>query len=116
AHAERVAWIEHQLGLGVYECRSLDAGIHLAIPHLHAAFKHTADNTFLLPGLAFADFAIRVKARQLGAGPGATGRAIVGFPGTEHEIPAVHPGKLRWTIKFDVIDLLAVCAGNAIVA
>src|SRR5208337_2567773 len=112
-HAQWIARIEHQLGLGVHESRSLNAGIHLAISHLHAAFEDAADNAFLSPGLPFADFAVRVKARQFRAGPRAAGRTIVGFPGTEHEIFAVHAGKLRRAKQFDMVNLFAVSAGDA---
>src|ERR1041385_8006781 len=89
AHTERVARIQHQLGLRIYECRSLDAGIHFAVADLHAAFKHAAHDAFLLPGLPFFDFAIGVKAGQLRAGSSSAGRTIISLTRTQDEIPAV---------------------------
>src|SRR5579863_935356 len=115
AHAQRVARIQHQLGLSVHKCRPFYAGIHFAIPHFHVAFKYTADNAFLFPYLPLADFAIRVKASQLGAGPRTTRRTIVGFAWTQHKVSTVHSRNLRWTEQLDVIDLLAVRTGDAMV-
>src|SRR5271166_4040252 len=105
SHAQWIARIEHQLALDVHDSR-----------YLNAAFEDAADDAVLSPGLPFADFAVRVKARQFRAGPRAAGRTIVGFPGTEHEIFAVHAGKLRRAKQFDMVNLFAVSAGDAVIA
>src|ERR1700691_101230 len=115
SHAQRIAWVQHQFGLRTYKRRSRDTWIHFAIPYLHAAFKYAAHNAFLLPGLPFANLAIGIKARQLGAGAGTAGRTIISLSGTQHEILAVDSGNLRWSKQLDMVNLFAIRANDALV-
>ena len=52
--------------------------------------------------------AVGGEARQLGAGAGAAGRAVVGPAGAEHEVLRVGVGAGRGAENLDVIDLAAV--------
>ncbi len=110
AHAEWIARVEDQVRVCINERRSLDAGMDLSVAHLNTAFKHAADNAFLFPHLAFAQLAVGIQARQLGAGPGAAWRSVISLARAQDEIPAVDSGLLRGTEQFDVVDLLPVRA------
>ena len=64
-----------------------------AVDHFHAAFKNTADNTFLPPHVAFAEFSIGDEAREFRACAGAARLAVVSFTRTKHEILTIDAGQ-----------------------
>ena len=66
--------------------------------------KRAADDALLHPGLARRELAGRGEARDLGAGAGAAGRAVVGAARTQHEVAAVRAVHGRRTVELDVID------------
>jgi hypothetical protein len=111
--------VEQQFSLGVHEGCPLEAGVDLAAARCNAAFKHTPDNTLLLPNLSFADFPIGIEACPLGAGPSAAGGTIVGLPGIEHEVLAVDRGQIGLPEQLAAADLLILapvipCSRNAL--
>src|ERR1035437_2126128 len=112
--AKRIAWIEYQFGLRIHKRRSFDAGVNFAVPHLHAAYKHTSDNAFLSPGLTFPDLAVGVQTSQLGAGSRTAGRAIVCFSGAKHKISAIRPRNSRWRKRLHVVNLFAIVTRDAV--
>src|SRR5205085_537706 len=77
-------------------------------------FKHAADDALLPPDSAWCQFAIGGQARDLGAGAGAAGRAVVRFAGAEDEIPAVIRRIVRWAEQLDVVDDAAVFSGDTV--
>src|SRR5215469_18612344 len=87
--------------------------MHFFAAHLNAAFKHAADDALLPPHLALAQFAVGIQAGELGAGACAAGRAVISFARAEHEVFAVHPGDFGWTEQLDVVDLVAMVAGDS---
>ena len=74
------------------------------------AFEDAADDALLPPDLALAELAVGDQARELGAGAGAAGRAIVGLAGAEDEVLAVGTGRGGRAEQLDVVDLAAVGA------
>jgi len=88
--------------------------VNLPIPHPYAAFEYAAHNTLLLPNLTFVQSAVGIKACQLCAGPGAAGRAIVGLARAQDKILAIDTGEPRGAKYFDMVDLLPVCASDAV--
>src|ERR1022692_3604709 len=75
--------------------------------------EHGTDHAFLPPYFAGLQFPVRKQARELGAGPGAARRAVVGETGAKDEIAAIQLRSGRRTENFDVIDLRAVGSTKA---
>src|ERR1019366_4027238 len=88
--AERVFLIQQLRRLRVHESRAGDDRQDFsrrAVEPLKFSAERAADDAFLNPLRALGQFAIRREARELGAGAGATGRAVIGFAGTLDEVP-----------------------------
>src|SRR5882724_932470 len=114
AHAERIAFIEDEVGFGVYKCRALDCGNHFVVRDNYVAFKHAADNTFLTPGLSFLQFSVSIETSHLRAGAGATRRTVVTLARTQNKVLAVHSFDFRRREQLDVIYFLTVDASDAL--
>src|SRR5437879_4859412 len=114
AHAERVGRVEQQRRLGGDVCRPLDARDDPAVDDAERALEDAADDALLPPDVALAQLAVGEEAGELGAGPGAAGRAVVCHAGAEDEIAAVGVGVARGAEQLDVIDQAAVGAGDAL--
>ena len=89
AVAKWVAWVENEIGLGANESLTRDAGDQLPIHQGNTALEHTANHAFLPPNIAFAQFAIGIQTRQLGACACAARRAVIGFARAQDEIFAI---------------------------
>src|SRR5829696_5548280 len=77
------------------------------------AFKDAADNTLLLPHVAFFQFSISKQTCQLRARTRAARRAVVSLTRTEHKVFTVDSRQLRWSEELHVIDLVPVRPGNS---
>src|ERR1041384_6746442 len=87
--------------------------MHYVVDHLHAPFKDTADDTFLAPHVALAEFPISKKTRELCARAGAARRTVVSIAGTQHEVLTIDTGQWRRRKQLDVIDLVSAEPGNS---
>ena len=67
--------------------------------------EQAADDAFLHPLGPDRQIAVGREARDLGAGPGAAGRPVVGPAGTKDEIPAAGAGLGRGTEQGNMVDL-----------
>src|SRR5216110_496567 len=72
AVAEGIAWIKHDLALGIHMRRARNTRINFPFSHLDPAFKNAAYYAFLSPHIAFTELSIRIKACQFCAGSSAT--------------------------------------------
>src|SRR5262249_53527786 len=111
---EGVALVEDEVGLGIDVGGAGDLGIDAAIFDRDATFKDGAHDAFLTPRLAGLEFAVGVKARELGAGTGAARRTVVRLARTENEALAIGAGSGRRSEQLDVIDVAAMRAGDAL--
>ena len=113
SEVEWICGIEDEGGLGGDIGGAGDGGNNRSVLDANSTFEDGAENSFLPPDFARAEFAVGGKASHLGAGSGSAGRAIVGFAGTENKVAAVVGGILRGRGQLDVIDLCAVRTGDA---
>ena len=58
--------------------------------------------------------AVGAQARELGAGAGAAGRAVVGLAGAKHEVLAVGARHAGWPEELDMVDLGPVGARDSL--
>ncbi len=112
AVAEGVALVEDQIGLGVDVRFARDFGVELVAFDEPRSLEDAADDALLAPDLARLEFAVGVEARELGAGAGAAGRAVVRLAGAEDEVLAVGAGRGGRSEQLDVVDLAAIGPGD----
>src|SRR5580698_432653 len=114
APTKSVARIKDEGRLRSDESRTRNAGQQLSLAQCEAAFENTTDDAFLAPDLAGSEKAFRIQAGQLGAGAGATRRAVVLLARAEHEVPAVYSLSERGAVELDVINFRPLRALNLV--
>src|SRR5262249_26901842 len=87
--------------------------IDLPVHDRDRSLEYASHNALLSPHLAGLQLAVRVKARQLGAGPGPARRSVVGLSRTEDEVAALSAGGRGRAEQFDMINLFAAIAADA---
>src|SRR5262249_20717317 len=106
--------VQDQFGYCSDVSAAFDGGMKLAIYFAYRTFEDAPDNTLLPPGLSSSQFAIRIETGQSRARSRATRRPVVRFARAQNEVLAVGKGPIRWPKQGDVVDLVAISAGNPI--
>src|ERR1051326_3744522 len=112
--AERIVFVEQKVRFRIDIGGARDLGINQPVFHRDRSFENAADDALLTPYLAGLQLAVGIEARELRAGAGAAGRAVVRAAGAEHEILAVRAGIGRRTEQLDVVDFAPVRSTDAV--
>lgn len=115
AKLKRIIRIEDENGFAVDEGPASDDGkdFFRIGDRLKGSIKDRADDAGLAPDFAFLEVSGSGKAGQLGAGSGATGRAVVSFSRTEDKVLGISVQSIEGRAEnLDVIDFCAIGSRN----
>src|SRR6185369_17102120 len=108
------ARVEYQVRLSSDKSGAANVRMNLAFNNRNVSLEKTADDAFLTPHFAFAQFAVGEQTSQFRTRAGTTRRTVVSFSRTQHEVTTIDAVDVGSSKKLDVIDLVAIVAGDAV--